>query len=231
MTRGRTKKSDILPKYGNIMRNYLLLNVTSLDEYQKTLEKGSPILFTATEMQNLKENYEDGITWDEVDKELSRKGIPLKKVTFRKYIQDGLLPKAKGYRNTDKGRVAIFPSDTIEHINFIHFFNNAAGRKEIEKILNLLLKVSVTYLEAVESREQWHRPIYASILHYICFGDGAVYEAIEEALSTRPEDRDEALKMLGEVDKTFHAAVDHKIEKLISFLKERRLLLPEVMTG
>ena len=84
MTRGRTKKSDKLPKYGDIKRKFLLQVVPSLEIYKKTLEKGLPVLFTQMELEQLRDKYKDGITWDEVDKELSNKGISLEKVTFRK---------------------------------------------------------------------------------------------------------------------------------------------------
>lgn len=228
MTRGRTKKSDKLPKYGDVSRNILLSIVPSLEVYRDTLKKGVPVLFTEEELIQFKDKYKAGITWDEVDKELSQKGIPLKKVTFRKYIQDGFLPKAKKYNNTEKGRIAIFPADTIEHINFIHFFYNAAGKQQIENILDLLLNNTVTYREAVESREQWNRPMYASILHYICFRDGAVYEAIENALSTRPKDRETVLKMLGKIDDKFQAQIGKEIDKFIEFLESKRLPLIDV---
>jgi len=231
MTRGRTKKSDKLPKYGDIARKFLLQFVPSLEVYRKTLEKGSPVLFTEEELKHLNDKYKDGITWDEMDKELSQKGIPLEKVTFRKYIQDGFLSKATDYRNTEKGRVAVFPSDTIEHINFINFFYKAADKKQIDSILNLLPDEEVTYREAVESRLEWRENLYAAISHYIISSlESDVYDAINEALSTRPKDRDEVLKMLEKVQKQFHTAVEPEIRKLITFLEGKRIPLVNVMT-
>lgn len=230
MTRGRTKKSDKLPKYGDISRKFLLQLVPSLEVYRKTLEKGSPVLFTEEELRHLNDKYKDGITWDEVDKELSQKGIPLEKVTFRKYIQDGFLSKATDYRNTEKGRVAVFPSDTIEHINFINFFYKAADKQQIENILDLLPDEEVTYLEAVEARLESYESIYAAVLHYICFDDNDAFEAIQEGLSTRPEDRNAIIKMLNKIDEKYKATIDIEIRKLISFLEKKRLPLIDVMT-
>lgn len=230
MTRGRTKKSDKLPKYGDISRKFLLQFVPSLEVYRKTLEKGSPMLFTEIELKQLNDKYKDGITWNEVDKELSQKRIPLEKVTFRKYIQEGFLSKAIDYRNTEKGRVAVFPSDTIENINFINFFYKVADKEQIENILNLLPDEDVTYLEAVESRLESYDRIHAAILHYICFGDSDASDAIQEALSTRSKDRDAILKMLDRIDKKFQNTIDIEIRKLISFLEKKRLPLIDVMT-
>ena len=231
MTRGRTKKSDKIPKYGDISRTFLLPIIPSTDVYRKTLEKGSPVLFTEDELKQIKNKYKDGITWDEVDKELSQKVIPLEKVTFRKYIQEGFLSKATGYRNTEKGRVAVFPSDTIEHINFINFFYKAADKNQIESILNLLPNEEVTYREAVESRLEWTDNLYAAISHYIISSvEPDAYDAINEALATRPKDRDEALKLLEKVHKKFQSAIEPEIRKLITFLEGKRIPLINVMT-
>lgn len=230
MTRGRTKKSDKIPKYGDIKRKFLLQIIPSLEVYKNTLEKGLPVLFTGAELEQLKDKYKDGITWNEVDRELSQKGIPLEKVTFRKYIQDRFLSKATSYRNTDTGRVAVFPPDTIENINFINFFFKAADKKQIESILNLLPDGEATYLEAVESRLESGRNIYAAILHYICFDDNDVYEAIHEALSTRPKVMKAVLKKLAKIDRKFQAAVDPEIRELISFLEGESIPLVNVMT-
>lgn len=231
MTRGRTKKSDKLPKYGDIQRKFLLQIVPFQEAYKTTLEKGIPVkLFTQEELEMFKNKYKEGITWDEVHAELSEKGIPLEKVTFRKYIQDGFLSKAAGYRNTEKGRVALFPPDTIEHINFINFFFKAADKKQVESLIDLLPKGKATYLDAVESRLESERNIYAAILHFICFDDNDVYEAIHEALSTRPKDMKTVLRMLERIDRKFKAAVDPEIRKLIAFLKGGQIPVVNVMT-
>src|SRR5664280_421029 len=117
----KVSRSEVIPKYGSSIRSTLVSLVTKLPGYEEGLKKGFP-LFTDKELTDIKERYKDGLTWEKIDKELSGKGLFFKKATFRKYIQDGNISAAIDYKNTENGRVAIFPADTISHINFIQYY-------------------------------------------------------------------------------------------------------------
>lgn len=223
MPRTLAPKSEKLPKFGTPLRSVLISHLDKLEDYRKNINKGIR-LFTTEELNEIKGRYEDGLTWDDIDRELSQKGILLKKATFRKYIQDGYLPKPTGYRNTGRGRVALFPADTISHINFIQYFYKVASGEVVDKPLTFLRDLQISYLEAVESQLTFHLELYASLLYYICFSDGEAYSAISEGLSSVPEGRAKALRMMDEANAAFESHVEPKIRALMKFLKSDYLL-------
>lgn len=222
MPRRKASKSEKLPKFGTSFRSLLLSHVFEFEDYRNNLSKGIR-LFTHDELKQMKERYKKGLTWDDIDRELSQKGILLKKATFRKYIQNGYLPRPKSYRKTDKGRMAVFPPDTISHINFIQYFYKVASGEIADDMLAFIQNIRITHLEAVESKLTWRDNLYASILHYICFDDDEARSALEEGLSSQPEDKKRALRMLEEADSAFVSQVEPKISALIKLLESNYL--------
>lgn len=220
----KNSRSELIPKHGTPTRNILVSMVTELPGYKEGIDKGLS-LFTSKELDEIKERYKDGLTWEEIDKILSGKGIFFKKATFRKYIQEGNISKAIGYKNTEKSRVAIFPSDTISHINFIRYYYKVMDGELVDKMLDLIKDAQITYLEAIESNLD---NIYASIYDRLCFDDGAIDVAIEEALKSRPDDRDKCLKMLDDIQDKFDKIIGKDIGKFVSLLKKNSLSILEI---
>jgi hypothetical protein len=145
-----------------------------LPDYIEKQKEGYP-LRTEEELNEISEKYSSrrqgdrigGITFEEINDEQAQKSpiIKLKKPTFRKYIQDGLLPKSIGYENIGKKRMALFPSDIINHINFLYYFYQVADAdaitlfKSMENIENI---VKITFREAIESSSE-HGDIYLAV--------------------------------------------------------------------
>lgn len=221
----KNRRSEKLPKYGTPLRLVFVSNVVDFPGYKEGINKGLP-LFTGEELDKIKKQYEKpgekpGLTWEDIDRLLSEKGLFFKKATFRKYIQEGNISKAIGYKNTEKGRVAIFPADTISHINFIQYFYKVMDGKHVDDILKLLEDKQITYLDAIE--DNCNPPFYASILHGICEGDSDPWDAIEKALKFRPDDRDKFVKMLDDIGNNFDKFVRKDIDKLLSLLKKKTM--------
>jgi len=226
----KKSKSEKLPGINTPLRAAIIMNITDFNDYKEKVKKGFP-LFSQDELQDVQNRYVDGLTWDEIEKELFRKNIILKKATFRKYIQENNLPKAKTYRNVGKRRLAVFPKDVISHINFLHYFYKAADITTIDFLFNIFSianEYKMTYLEAIESKLSYSDYLYPSVLRYIGWDDGEAYDAIEETLSNRPEDQKKALNMLEEIDNKFRQIIDKEIQKLISFLKKNHINPSEV---
>jgi len=223
----KLRRSAQIPKYGTAPRSYLVSFVTSLPGYQEGLRKGFP-LFTGEELEEVKELYKEGLTWEDIDKLLSGKGIFFKKATFRKYIQNGNISRAIGYKNTENGRVAVFPSDTISHINFIQYYYKVVDGEYIDNVIDSVRDQQISYLEAIEPHLAAGN-LYTSILRYICDADGDVSEAVKKALECRPDDRDKFLKMLGRIDKKFNKDIRKDIDRLISLLKKKTISVFETM--
>lgn len=225
----KISRSEQIPKYDNPLRSTLISFVTTLPGYQEGINKGFP-LFASKELDEIKELYKDGLTWEEIDKLLSGKGIFFKKATFRKYIQEGNISKAIGYKNTENGRVAIFPADTISHINFIQYYYKVLDGEFVDNVISLIKDQQITFREAIEANLRWKDNIYASIFSYICSDmDGDVADAIEKALACRPSDRDKFLKMLNDIDDKFNKVIRKDIDKLVSLLESNYLSIYETM--
>ena len=218
----KNRRSEKLPKYGTPLRLVFVSNVVDFPGYKEGINKGLP-LFTGEELDNIKKHYEEsGLTWEDIDRLLSEKGLFFKKATFRKYIQEGNISKAIGYKNTEKGRVAIFPPDTISHINFIQYFYKVMDGKHVDDILKLIENKQITYLDAIESN-LFYPNLYASILHGIGWGDADPWTGIEKALKSKSDDRDKFMKMLDDISDKFDKVIGEGIENLISLLKEKTI--------
>lgn len=221
MTKTRVKKSDQLPQYGTSRRTVLAGVLTSLPAYVESLEKGHH-LFTKEELDDIEKRYDTGLTWEDIERELSKKHISLtlKKVTFRKYIKDGLLPRAKSYRITVNGRVAVFPPDTIRHINIIRYFFKVATGDISDQLFDVIRFEKVSLLVAVESQMPTYGNLWAGVNHYLVSEDDEGRAAIELGLAKRKDFQKKALDMLYEIDDSYKKYVVKKVMKLEKFLKE-----------
>lgn len=223
-------KTEKLPPYNTHARTALLNYVVDFPDYQKKLEEGYP-LRTAEELKEIISRYGDGLTFEEINKEQEIKSptIKLKKPTFRKYIQDDLLPKSKEYKVVGQRRMAVFPNDIINHINFLYYFYQVADKKTVDLLL-LLLKAdqigTMTLYDAIESVLDRDN-VWASIYHDICFGDSEIVTAIEHVLANRPTEREKALKLFDNVDKKFKI-VNKEIEKLTQYLEQQTIKPSEI---
>jgi len=217
----KIRRSEQLPRYGTPLRTNLVSLLATLPGYQEGINKGFP-LFTKEELEDLKENHKDGLIWEDIDRILSGKGIFFKKATFRKYIQKGNISKAIGYKNTENGRVAIFPADTIAHINFIQYYYKVVDGEYVDNVIDCIKDQQISYLKAIESNLSCDN-IYASIFHYICDADRDTSEAIKKALECRPDDRDKILKMLDHIENKFNKIIRKDIDNLVSLLKKKTI--------
>jgi len=226
----KVSKLELIPPYGSSVRNTLVSVVTELPGYKEGIKKGFR-LFTDKELADIKERYKDGLTWEEIDKELSGKGLFFKKANFRKYIQDGNISKAIGYKKTKNGRVAIFPADTISHINFIQYYCKVMDGEHVDNIFKLIESVEmqgISYFEAIESNLDEN--LYASIFRYLCYDEDNVEVAIEKALAPRQKDRDKFLKMLKDIDNKFQKIILKDISKFKSLLENHHLTVLETIS-
>jgi len=145
----KMKRSEIIPKYGSLKRKLLIDMLHNNEDYKKSIKKGLPF-YTQKQLSKIMDKYSDGMTWSEIDTELSKKGVILKKPTFRSYIQNQNISSSIGYRKNEKGREAIYPSDTIGHINFVQYFYRMADDDLIFKLMSLIENLEVSAMDLIE---------------------------------------------------------------------------------
>jgi hypothetical protein len=173
--------------------------------YKESVGKGLPF-FTLKELADLERKYKSEITWNEIDTELSKKGMIFKKATFRKYIQERKIPSSKGYRVTKKGREAIYPEDTIGHINFIQYFYRVADNEVIDKLLELFSEQTIYAKDAIEEQIEGQnlREGVFTYLRNMSFADDDIQQAIYDVLQHDPDFMQKVESGLGEVYDAFH---------------------------
>ena len=221
MTKNQSPKSERLPKVGDPKRLFLIKHLTEFTAYKESIAKGIR-LFTRDELEELKDQYKGGILWEDIEREFAKKGIPLKKATFRKYIQDEYISKPISYRNSGRTRVALFAPDTISQLNFIYYFYKIASGEIVDNLfifLDTIFQNQPSHLDKVEAALTSSDSLSPAVMRFICFSDGEAYSAIDTGLSRYHDDQQKALKMLDEIDDLFNKMIMPKINDLLNFLE------------
>lgn len=78
-------------------------------------------LFSEAEVGELERQYAVGFTSQEVVEIFHRRGVRLTTATFRKYVQMGLLPRARrvGRGGRHRGSAGLYPPSTVRAVNLI----------------------------------------------------------------------------------------------------------------
>ena len=73
------------------------------------------------EIGELEATYADGISAVEVVDVFASRGIRFSEATFRKYVQQGLLPRSKrvGRKGKNRGSMGVYPGKTVRRVNAI----------------------------------------------------------------------------------------------------------------
>jgi len=82
-TAKRLKKSESLPKYGSVRRQKLFNIICDSPKYKK---KGRPF-FSENELLKFEQKYKIGISWNEINRELEKKGIDVYVVKTKEAVE------------------------------------------------------------------------------------------------------------------------------------------------
>jgi len=83
--------------------------------------KKSTGLLSEAELRDIEERYESGITAVEAVEIFTSRDVRLSEATFRKYVQQGLLPRSRriGRKGKHRGSMGVYPAKTVRRINTI----------------------------------------------------------------------------------------------------------------
>lgn len=78
-------------------------------------------LLTDAELVEIEETYAEGITAVQVVEIFSDRGVRFSEATFRKYVQQGLLPRSRriGRKGKHRGSMGLYPAKTVRRVNGI----------------------------------------------------------------------------------------------------------------
>jgi hypothetical protein len=73
------------------------------------------------ELRAIETTYPDGLTAVQIVDAFTSRGLKLSEASFRKYVQQGLLPRSKrvGRKGKHKGSLGMYPAKTVRRINAV----------------------------------------------------------------------------------------------------------------
>jgi len=77
------------------------------------------VLLTEEQLRGIETTYADGLTAVQLVDAFTSRGIKFSEASFRKYVQQGLLPRSKrvGRKGKHKGSLGMYPAKTVRRIN------------------------------------------------------------------------------------------------------------------
>ena len=107
-------------------------------------------LLNDEEVARIERENESGLTAVQIIEVFASRGIRFSEATFRKYVQQGLLPRSKrvGRKGKHRGSLGVYPTKTIRRINAIKGL--MADGYTIEEIQNDFLR----FTDVIESLEE-----------------------------------------------------------------------------
>lgn len=229
----KNSRTELLPPYNDILITKYLDMLFMLPDYKEKQKEGYP-LRTKEELEIISDKYSKeregsiagGITFEEINEEQGKKSplIKLKKPTFRKYIQNHLLPKSIGYTKVDNKRMALFPNNIITHINFIYYFYQVADSKTLNALESIRnIDSDITYLDAIESRSE-QTTIDLAVAYYCSVGDPAIIGVVKEIFANRPEEMKKIIERIYKIEEAFREGMS----ELTSYLDSNTLKLSDI---
>ena len=226
--KARISKLERIPKIGSPFRDIILDKLTEMPDYINAMNRGLRF-FTNNELEDIQNTYNEGMTWDEIESVLSRNGILLKHSTFRKYIQDEIIPKAIGHKSTTSGRIAIYGSNIIKHLNFVNFFYNVTDAPMIDSLMEFIGGCEITYEDAIESVLGGSGVFCVELLREIGgMGSCEATQAIEKILAGR-DDQAYVLGMVDNLAKKFEKYIAKDFSELEKYLSAKKMLATQLI--
>jgi DNA-binding transcriptional MerR regulator len=113
-------------------------------------EEGDGSLLSDKDLRQIEKDHPDGMTAVQVVHTFTERGIRFSEATFRKYVQQGLLPRSRrvGRKGKHQGSLGMYPPTTVRRINAIKRLQ--ADNYTIEDIQKQFLR----YRDEIEAIER-----------------------------------------------------------------------------
>lgn len=116
-------------------------------------------LLSDDELRAIEEEHPDGITAVQVVEIFSGRGVRFSEATFRKYVQQSLLPRSRriGRKGKHRGSLGVYPAKTVRRVNAIKRL--MAEGYTIEEIQEQFLR----YTDIIESLEEGLSEVFSRL--------------------------------------------------------------------
>lgn len=147
------------------------------------------------ELRAIETTYGEGITAVQIIEVFTGRGIKFSEATFRKYVQQGLLPRSRrvGRKGKHRGSLGVYPAKTVRRINTVKQLM-AAGHT-IEEIQGQFL----LYTDLVEGVGEHLRELATRLAADLATADPATKKPLERELAEVRRDGDRLVERLDEL--------------------------------
>jgi DNA-binding transcriptional MerR regulator len=164
-------------------------------------------LLEEADLRAIEGTYADGITAVQIVDVFTSRGIKFSEASFRKYVQQGLLPRSKrvGRKGKHRGSLGVYPAKTIRRINKVKQW--MADGYTIEEIQGQFL----LYTDLVEGVAEHLTELWSRLASDIAKSDPANKKALERELAETRRDGD---GLVDRLDKLAHRIAAPRTDSL-----------------
>jgi DNA-binding transcriptional MerR regulator len=158
-------------------------------------------LLKEDELRAIEGAYPDGITAVQIVDSFTSRGIKFSEASFRKYVQQGLLPRSRrvGRKGKHRGSLGVYPSKTVRRINAVKQL--MVDGYTIEEIQGQFL----LYTDLVEGITEHLAELWSRLTADATRLDPQLRRELEQRLADARRDGDRLVDRLGELTRRFAA--------------------------
>ena len=158
-------------------------------------------LLKEEDLRAIEGTYPDGITAVQIVDVFTSRGIKFSEASFRKYVQQGLLPRSRrvGRKGKHRGSLGVYPAKTVRRINAVKQL--MVDGYTIEEIQGQFL----LYTDLVEGVAENLAELWSRLGVDAVKLDPAIRRELEQKLAETRRDGDRLVEKLGELTRRFAA--------------------------
>jgi hypothetical protein len=158
-------------------------------------------LLKEADLRAIEGAYRDGITAVQIVDAFTSRGIKFSEASFRKYVQQGLLPRSRrvGRKGKHRGSLGVYPAKTVRRINAVKQL--MVDGYTIGEIQGQFL----LYTDLVEGVAEHLTELWARLASDLGKLDPAIRRELEKQLAEVRRDGDRLVDKLGEITRRFAA--------------------------
>ena len=147
------------------------------------------------ELRAIEGTYPEGITAVQIVDVFTSRGIKFSEASFRKYVQQGLLPRSRriGRKGKHRGSMGVYPSKTVRRINDVKAL--MADGYTIEEIQGQFL----LYTDLVEGVAENLAELWTRLVADIAELEPKPRKELDRELSEMKRDSDRLVERLGDI--------------------------------
>jgi DNA-binding transcriptional MerR regulator len=182
----------------------VLVDIARRSDDERPHSGAAPVrgaLLQEADLRAIEGTYPDGITAVQIVDAFTSRGIKFSEASFRKYVQQGLLPRSRrvGRKGKHRGSLGVYPSKTVRRINAVKQL--MVDGYTIEEIQGQFL----LYTDLVEGVAEHLAELWSRLGADVTRLDPAIRRELEQKLADTRRDGDRLVERLGELTRRFAA--------------------------